>query len=209
MNMLLVKRVVAPYFCFVLALFFCLLIVFDRLREWQHARLISSPVPVSASAPELLEGRRNFRGNPDAPFTLIEFGDYQCQPCRHYKVQVDKLLSEYSRDVKFDFRNLPLPTIHPYAEASAEMAEAARRRGVFWKVHDQLYQTELSTDTLFRIQRYSGLSSVADDRLAVRRDMRLAERLGIHSTPTFILCKPDGHSLELNSLASLHEELAK
>ena len=51
----------------------------------------------------------HIRGNPDAPVTLEEFGDFQCPPCSNAAVFIDQLVKEYHPNLKLVFRNLPLP----------------------------------------------------------------------------------------------------
>src|SRR6058998_3505772 len=50
----------------------------------------------------------HIRGNPDAPVTLEEFGDFQCPPCGSMAGFIDRLLKEYHPNLKVIFRNFPL-----------------------------------------------------------------------------------------------------
>ncbi|MBI2592322.1 thioredoxin domain-containing protein [Candidatus Saccharibacteria bacterium] len=77
------------------------------------------------------EGTKNVR--------LIEYGDYQCSACEAYEPVLQQVIAQYSQDIYFQFRNLPLVSIHPNAFAAARAAEAADQQNKFWEMHDILY----------------------------------------------------------------------
>ena len=72
--------------------------------------------------------------------TLIEYGDYQCPYCGEYYPVVGQIATAYAPYITFQFRNLPLTSLHPNAFAGARAAEAAGLMGKFWQMHDLLYQ---------------------------------------------------------------------
>ena len=82
------------------------------------------------------------RGNPNAPVTLEEFGDFQCPTCGTYHAEVKKIEAEYGDRLRVIFRELPLVTIHEHALMAAQAAEAAGMQGKFWEMHDKLYETQ-------------------------------------------------------------------
>jgi len=101
----------------------------------------SSDEPASAPAPLAVNlGESRFLGNPDAPVTLVEFGDYQCPSCKHYHPMTKELLRRHPDKVKFEFRHFPLVEIHRNAMGAALAAEAAGEQGKFWEMHDLLFQ---------------------------------------------------------------------
>src|SRR3989344_6062521 len=71
--------------------------------------------------------------------TLVEYGDFQCSVCEVYEPVLDQVRSAYAKDIYFQFRNLPLSSVHPNAFASARAAEAASLQNKFWEMHDALY----------------------------------------------------------------------
>ena len=73
--------------------------------------------------------------------TLVEYGDYQCSACEVYEPVIGQVRAAYAKDIKFQFRNLPLATVHPNAFAAARAAEAASLQGKFWEMHDALYSS--------------------------------------------------------------------
>ena len=50
----------------------------------------------------------HIRGNPNAPVTLEEFGDFQCPPCGSFAGFADELVKEYDPRLRIVFRNFPL-----------------------------------------------------------------------------------------------------
>jgi hypothetical protein len=155
-------------------------------------------VPIAIQASQLLAGRTNFVGDPNSSYTLVEFGDYECPPCRAIRAVVDSLLSQNAGRLKLDFRNLPLSELHPHAMYAAIVAEAARRRGTYFDLHKLLFDmklTDTAIDNLIRTRLQGGTlsqSMLREAREAVDADMALASRLDIRGTPTFLLCRPDG-----------------
>lgn len=71
--------------------------------------------------------------------TLIEYGDYQCSACEAYEPVLEQVRTAYAKDIHFQFRNLPLSSLHPNAFAAARAAEAASLQDKFWGMHDTLY----------------------------------------------------------------------
>ena len=69
-------------------------------------------------------------GDPEAPFTIIEFADYQCPGCAQFalgtKPRIDSALVAHGR-AKFAFFDFPLTRMHPNAFLGG--ARRALRRG--------------------------------------------------------------------------------
>ncbi len=84
------------------------------------------------------------QGNNAKGVTLVEYGDYECPICEAYYQPLKQAAAKYSNDIHFQFRNLPLTSIHPNAFAAARAAEAASLQGKFWEMHDKLYENQNS-----------------------------------------------------------------
>jgi protein-disulfide isomerase len=95
------------------------------------------------------------------------------------------------------FRNYPLVTMHPHAEAAAEIAEAAASQGRFWEMHDALFENQgaFEMDDLIGYATDLGLDvgrlvSELEQRLylpRVREDVLSGTRSGVNGTPTFFI----------------------
>ena len=96
-----------------------------------------SSSPTSSANPT-----NHVEGNLSSKVTLVEYGDYQCPVCESYYTTVKAVQQKYNDTVKFQFRNLPIPQIHPNGIAGARAAEAADLQGKFWQMHDALYDQQ-------------------------------------------------------------------
>jgi protein-disulfide isomerase len=136
--------------------------------------------------------------------TLIEYGDYQCPICgAYYQPLKDALTPEVLKNIHFQFRNLPLVSIHQNAFAAARAAEAAGLQGKYWEMHDTLYENQNAwsesknpldvfqgyakqiglNETQFKSDYYS--SKVND---AINADLAAFKKTGNdQATPTFFL----------------------
>src|SRR3984893_5910333 len=95
----------------------------------------SLTVPVS-------EDRDHIQGPPDAPATLLEYGDFECPYCGAAYPIIKDVQARMGDALRFVFRNFPITTSHPHAEQAAEAAEAAGAQGRFWEMHDLLYERQ-------------------------------------------------------------------
>ena len=139
--------------------------------------------------------RDHIRGPAEAPVTLVEYGDFECPYCGRAEPVIRALLAEFSTDLRFVFRHLPLDDVHENAQRAAEAAEAAGAHGKFWEMHDLLFshQDALSTEDLIGYAREVGLDvELFAEKLRrrkyaprVARDVESAEQSDVTGTPTF------------------------
>jgi len=81
-----------------------------------------------------------YLGDPNAPITLVEFGDYQCFFCNKFFHDTEqKLLENYvdTGKVKIIFKDFTI--IGPDSKTAAHAAHCADDQGLFWEYHDTLY----------------------------------------------------------------------
>jgi protein-disulfide isomerase len=136
-------------------------------------------------------------GTPDAPVTLVEYGDYECPYCGRAFPIVQALRRRLGDQLRFVFRNFPLAQIHEHAEHAAEVAEAAAAQGKFWPMHDWLFrhQHTLDDDALVAGAREVGLDvervrhelSEGTHRTRVREEFTSGVKSGVNGTPTFYI----------------------
>ena len=102
--------------------------------------------------------------------------------------------------VKYVVRDLPLESIHHDAFKAAEAARCAGDQNAFWPMYARLFshQTELTRDELPEHARALGLDLKAfsacldsgKNAVRVHRDIADAIRLGVNSTPSFLIGVP-------------------
>jgi len=140
-------------------------------------------------------------GNPEAPVTLEEFGDFQCPPCGILSGPINQLEQDYRPRLRIIFRHFPL-TMHRHAREAALASEAAGRQGRFWQMHDVLYREQAvwseAADVRPLFDTYAGMLGLKIDRF--KKDMESEEvnrrvtadqlrgtALGVTITPTLFV----------------------
>jgi protein-disulfide isomerase len=143
----------------------------------------------------------HIRGNPNAPVTLEEFGDFQCPPCRQFAGFVEELMKEYDSKLRIVFRNFPLPA-HEHAREAAQAAEAAGLQGKFWEMYDTLYREQSlwsnASNARELFESYAGAIGLDVDKFKkdmdsdkvrerIDSDHALADFLGVKVTPSLFI----------------------
>ncbi len=158
-------------------------------------------------------------GKTNAPWTLVEYGDYQCPSCGDAYAIVKQLQQHFGDQLRFVFRNFPLD-MHPYAEHAAEAAEFAAAHGKFWEMHDLLFehQANLKDATLLKLAVKLRLASdhlvyaLKEGKYAarVKTDLESGIASGVEGTPTFYINgkRYDG-DYDLDSLIEAVESTTK
>ena len=134
-------------------------------------------------------------GSKTAPVVITEFSDFQCPYCREAQATIKQVLSDYKEQVRWEFKYLPLD-IHADAFAAAKAAVCAGEQDKFWSMHDALFKSsELSPAALKLTAGRLGLDptrfveciSAERTQNTVQQDLLEARRIGINSTPTFLV----------------------
>lgn len=152
-------------------------------------------------------------GSGSSGVVLMEYGDYECPVCGAYYQPLKQVAAQFSSQIYFQFRNLPLTSIHPNAFAAARAAEAAGLQSQYWQMHDALYDNQNSwasaTNPLPYFDQYArslGLnisqfdSDYASGKVndAINADLAAFDKTGQQkATPSFFL---DGKFIANNQL---------
>jgi protein-disulfide isomerase len=141
-------------------------------------------------------GAAPVRGDSRAPVTIVVYNDFECPFCKRSEATLRALSEQYAGNVRFAFKNRPLP-MHASARAAAKAALAAGDQGKFWEYHDALFahQDALDPASLERYAAELGLDvdrfrrTMAADRTeaSIAADEVEATRLGVQGTPTFFV----------------------
>jgi Na+/H+ antiporter NhaA len=140
--------------------------------------------------------RDHMRGPRDAAVTVVEYGDFEC-PWTQMTAPTARELLAKNADIRYVWRHLPLPDVHPHAQLAAEATEAAAAQDAFWPMHDLLLtdQRKLQYDDLVGYADQLGLDTerFRDDLLQrrfanqVASDVESADLSGVAGTPTFFI----------------------
>jgi protein-disulfide isomerase len=96
----------------------------------------------SANGGNKQQATSHIKGEGTKGVTLTEYGDFQCPVCALYEPTVRQVYEQHKNDIRFQFRHLPLVSIHPNAFAAARAAEAAGMQNKFWEMHAKLYDNQ-------------------------------------------------------------------
>lgn len=169
-------------------------------------------------------------GAADAPVTLVEFLDPECESCAAFAPIVKKIMKDNEGKIRLVVRYMPL---HPNSLSAATFTEAAGEQGKYWQAQEMLFQKQpewgtkhgpqtsapADINTLFK--KYAtelGLdtkkmdAAFAENRYQekLQRDLKDGQALGVRQTPTFFV---NGRKLarfsETDLRALIDEELKK
>ncbi|QCS44482.1 formate/nitrite transporter family protein [Natrinema versiforme] len=141
--------------------------------------------------------RDHVRGPDDAPLTLVVYGDFECPSCGDLYPVIKRIQDRLGDKLRFVFRHFPLTEAHPHALRAAEAAEAAAAQGMFWEMHDILYehQDALTDEDLTRYADELGLDTeqltreldvgVHEER--IEEDVASGAHSGVNGTPTVFI----------------------
>ena len=136
-------------------------------------------------------------GAPDAPFTIVEYGDFQCGFCLKATGSVGEVREVLGDDLRYVWRHAPLTRFHPNALAAAEASEAAAKQGKFFEFERSLFadqEHQLPSDIMRRaadlgldLERFEADLASPEVAARVRDDMLDAEAMDITAVPTFFI----------------------
>ena len=143
-------------------------------------------------------------GSPAARLVMVIFSDFQCPFCVRFAQQTLPLLRSKYVDpglLRVAFRHLPLP-IHESAQRAAEIAQCAMQQDRFWPMHDALFARggqlddslllAVAKDVNLDVDRFKVCMAGPAPAAEVQSDTKLAAKLGVRATPTFIFGTDDG-----------------
>jgi protein-disulfide isomerase len=141
-------------------------------------------------------------GDPKAPITIVEYGDFQCPVCRNVHDALRGLLPNYPQ-VKLIFKEFPLDNIHPWARTAALAGRCAYQQDpkAFWKLYDLVYDNQdlISASNAYeKMLEYAGKASLNTDNFKsclsspqaageVDASMANGKVLDVRSTPTLFI----------------------
>ena len=147
-------------------------------------------------------------GSADAPVTLVEFLDPECESCASFSTVVKKILQDYDGKIRLVIRYMPL---HPNSMRAATLTEAAGEQGKYWQMQELLFRKQAewgerhgaaetsqpaNIETLF--EKYAmelGLdlnkvnAAIKENKYKdkLERDRRDGQTLGVRQTPSFFV----------------------
>ena len=182
------------------------------------ASLVTPPAAIPATAPpsgtaqsaaqqslmdSLIPKTRHFKGDPNAPVTIIEFGDFQCPFCGRFATSTEPQINEaYIQGGKVRFGYFNFAFLGQESNWAAEAAECASDQNKFWEYHDMLYSSQsgenqgaFNKDNLKKFAEDLGLDTSAFNECfdsgkytqLIQEESSTASSIGVRSTPTFFI----------------------
>ncbi|GGI44164.1 Na+/H+ antiporter NhaA [Agromyces flavus] len=159
---------------------------------------LAPPQPIGKILIRPLDPERDhYRGRPDAPHQIVEYGDFECPFCSRATGSIDAVIEHFGDDVCWVWRHLPLEAVHSHAKEAAQAYEAAALQGRFLEMSRIMFanQDALTADDLCRYAKEIDLDvdRFIDDMRSphvtrrVEEDQLDAEMMDLHSTPTFFI----------------------
>ncbi|MBT3435866.1 MAG: DsbA family protein [Nitrospinaceae bacterium] len=141
-----------------------------------------------------------FKGDVNAPVTVVEYSDFECPFCaRFFRQTLPEIEKNYIKTgkVKFVYKDYPLVRIHKKAFKAAEAAQCAGDQGKYWEMHDTIFKNKkaMAEKDLHAHAKMIGLDEVkfmaclngGGKKAGVREDIAEAVKAGIRGTPTFLI----------------------
>jgi protein-disulfide isomerase len=136
------------------------------------------------------------RGPANAKVTIIEFGEFECPFCARVQPTLKQLAAEYKGQVRFAFKQLPLP-MHAQAIPAAKAALAAHQQGKFWEYSDALWPNardlgdalyvKIATDLNLNLKKFNTDRASPQIAAMIEQDLADAAKAEVRGTPFFYI----------------------
>lgn len=174
---------------------------FILAANWYRSAESARATDTAAAGRErLIKAHSPTTGPADAPVTIVEFLDPECETCRAMHPIVKRVMSDFPGRVRLVIRYMPLHRNSAYAAVVLEASKAQDRywelldlmfeRQPLWASHDRPrpellmeYVAELGMDA----ERLRAATTNPDLRARVQEDRDDGVALGVTGTPTFFV----------------------
>ena len=164
--------------------------------------------PVKITMDTFVSNGSPILGNPNAPITLVEFGDYQCHYCNVFFQDIeDEIIKNYveSGKVKMIFKDYNI--IGPDSINSSHGAHCAGEQGLFWEYHDILYSnwtgenngwaspsnlTAFADEINVNMDQWTECMNEKSHSKTIMESNNDAKALELTGTPAFFIINEDG-----------------
>lgn len=148
-------------------------------------------------------------GDPDAPVTIVEFGDYQCHQCYNWFHNSKPAITEKYIDTGVaSLVFVDMAFLGRDSPKAAQATYCADDQGMYWAYHDTLYQMqEPRIDGGWaseeRLKAFAFLLNLDQEMFdscldsskyanRVQANVGEARKAGVSGTPTFVIVGPSG-----------------
>ena len=142
-------------------------------------------------------------GNPNAPITMVEFGDYQCTFCSKFFHETENsIITNYIKTGKVKILFKDYIILGQDSMNAANAAHCANDQKLFWEYHSMLYNNWAGEDTgwadLTHLHEFANTLGLDMDVFStcmsdlkwnelVNLSSKDGQKLGVSGTPTFFV----------------------
>jgi len=163
----------------------------------------SAGVKLSGQQYNAADNDHYWLGSDKAKITIVEFGDFACANCEQAFPTIREISLKYKNDIKYIWRDYPI--VADYSALLALGARCAGEQGLFWPMHDKLFQNQgVSTaNQLLTMANQIGADMTRfNDCLGkqkylaqIQKDLTDGQEFSISGTPTYFI---NGYKIEGN-----------
>ncbi|MDC0218263.1 DsbA family protein [Nitrosopumilus sp.] len=153
-------------------------------------------------------------GNPDAPITIVEFGDYQCHQCHNWFVNTKPMIMrDYIETGKANLVFVDFAFLGKDSPIAAQATYCADDQNMYWEYHGTLYTSQESkidngwanTERLkafafslnLDMELFNECLDSEKHLKRVKYNYDQAKENGIRGTPGFFIVGPDYNQKEI------------
>lgn len=153
-------------------------------------------------------------GNPSAPITIVEFGDYQCERCyQWFHTTKPALVKDYIDTGKANLIFVDMALLGRDSPIAAQATYCAEDQGRYWEFHDILYNSQENIDNGwanserlkafafsldFDMELFSSCLDSGKYSKRVQYNISEARKNGATGTPTFFIVNSDGEQQKIS-----------
>ena len=152
-------------------------------------------------------------GNPNAPLTLVEFGDYQCTYCKKFFHETEEsILINYVETGKVKMLFKDFIVVGDDSVNAASAAHCANDQQMFWKYHSTLYENwdgegtgwaslehlhQFAVTLGLDMDEFSECMSQSKWKELVNSSHEDGRTLGVDATPTFFIINQNNEVIKI------------
>ena len=156
---------------------------------------------------KLIENGSPIKGDPNAPITILEWGDYQCTFCYKFHQNTLDIINEdfiKSSKVKLVFKDYPLNG--PDSLLASEASYCAQDQEKYWQYHDELYKNwggertgwitreslnQFAMTINLNLKEFNNCLDNHTYKDHVNSHYQFGKEIGIDATPSFLVFNGD------------------
>ncbi|MGQ0606675.1 MAG: DsbA family protein [Candidatus Nitrosotenuis sp.] len=179
----------------------------EDIKDVEKTQVLEEQIPQQVQMSVFADNASPVLGDPNAPITIVEFGDYQCFYCNKFFHETEGQIHEnYIKTGKAKLIFKDFTIIGQDSVVSAHAAHCADEQGKFWEYHDALYNNWngenngwASAENQFKFAQDVGLDNIKFTecmtsekyKQKIQASSEDAKILGLSGTPGFFVIGPN------------------